>query len=127
MICSECGYTEEGQQNFCRKCGSLVDAETPTVPLTEPMHQPPMNTADILIMLKAELRKKSIEHRAGPFDITFADVDREHNLPVGSTERHIEQAAQASDMVIEKGAARAELRHRPRGPTRVRGFGEDRW
>lgn len=127
MICSKCGHTEEGQQNFCRKCGSLVDTETPTVPLPEGMPQAPMNTIDILIVLRAELRKKSIEHQAGPFDITFVDVDREHNLPPGSTELHIDQAAQECEMDIEKGATKAELRHRPKGPTRMRGFGEGRW
>jgi hypothetical protein len=127
MICSKCGHTEEGEQNFCRKCGSLLDTDISTVPLTECMDQPPMDTTDILIVLKDELRKTSREHRAGAFVITFADVDREHKLPAGSTELHIEQAAQESDMDIKKGATRAELRRRPLKPMRVRGFGEGRW
>ena len=127
MICSKCGSDEEGQINFCRKCGSLLDTAVSTVPLTERMDQPPMDTTDILIVLKDELRKKSIEHRAGPFAITFADVDREHNLPAGSTSQNIEHAAQECDMDVTKGATKAELRHRPKGPTRVHGFGEDRW
>jgi len=127
MICSKCGSDEEGEPNFCRKCGSLLDTELSTVPLTEPMNQPQMDTTDILIVLKDDLRTKQIEHRAAPFAITYADIDREHNLPAGSTELHIGQAAQECDMNIEKGATRAELRHRPKGPMRVRGFGEDRW
>ncbi len=78
-------------------------------------------------MLKDELRKKSREHRAGAFVITYADVDREHKLPAGSTDLHIKQAAEESDMDISKGATRAELRRRPLAPMKVRGFGEERW
>ncbi len=47
MICSKCGHTEEGEQTFCRKCGSLLDTDISTVPLTERMDQPPMDMADI--------------------------------------------------------------------------------
>jgi hypothetical protein len=111
--------TKKDKQNFCRKCGSLLDTAVSTVPLTERMDQPPMDTRDIVIVLKAELRKKQIAHQAGPFDINFADVDREHNLPAGSTKLHIEQAADESEMNIDLGATRAELRHRPKGPSRV--------
>lgn len=126
MICSKCGHTEEGEQNFCRKCGSLLDTDISTVPLTERMNQPQMDTTDILIVLKDELRKKQIEHRAAPFAITFAEVDREHNLPAGSTELHIEQAAQECDMNIVKGATKAELRLRPKGPGIRRAYNESR-
>ena len=31
MICSNCGHSEEGEQNLCRKCGSLLDTEISTV------------------------------------------------------------------------------------------------
>jgi RNA polymerase subunit RPABC4/transcription elongation factor Spt4 len=125
MICPKCG-SEEGQQHFCRKCGTLIDTEISTVPITERMHQPPMDSTDILIVLKDELRKRLTEHRGGPFVITFADVDREQNLPAGSTERHIEQAAQESDMDIKKGTTKAELCQRRTGPATRRAFNESR-
>lgn len=124
MICPKCG-SDEGQQNFCRQCGSLLDTEVSTVPLTERMDQP-MDTIDILIVLKDELRKKLTGHRGGPFVITFADVDREQKLPAGSTERHMEQAAQESGIDIKKGATKAELRQRPTGPATIRAFNESR-
>jgi hypothetical protein len=121
MICSRCGSAfEEGQ--FCRKCGSrLVDPEARTVAITERTGQAAMDKSDILIEIKRELRTHD---GVTPFVIIYADVDREYELPPGSTEQYIELAAQQSDVeIIDKGSTRGELR-RPVRTTRRRVFGE---
>jgi hypothetical protein len=122
MRCTKCGSTEEGQAKFCRKCGNALEgSEAPTVPITDRMEQAPMDKTDILIEIKAELRETKLRERGRiQFKIIYADVDRKHQLPPGSTEQHLEQAAQESDMVIvSKGSTRAELCIREAGPASV--------
>ena len=105
MICSNCGSASE-QGQYCRKCGSLlIDNEARTIPIASPMDK-----GDILIEIKGELRQQ----KTTPFVITYVDVDQAHNLPPGSTEKYIEQAAEESNMeIITKGSTRAEIRRRP--------------
>jgi uncharacterized membrane protein YvbJ len=122
MRCTKCGSTEEGQAKFCRQCGNALEGtEAPTVPITERMEEAPMHETDILIEIKAELREtKRIERGRILFVIIYADVDQKHKLPPGSTEQHLGQAAQESDMeIVTKGPTRAELRIREAGPPRT--------
>src|SRR6266498_1178965 len=107
MKCSNCGSDSE-QGQYCRQCGSrLVDTEAHTVPITEPTNQAPMDKNDILIAIRQHLRQQG----SRTFVITYAEVDRECHLPPGSTEQHIGQAVQETNIeIISKGSTRAELR-----------------
>ena len=109
MNCS-CGepYPEEGK--YCRKCGSpLVNSEAST----ELMEQTSMHAKDILIVIKSVLREKFGETKGNSFVVTYADFDREHNLPSGSTAQYIEKAvgelANEMNIKIDIGSTRAEL------------------
>jgi hypothetical protein len=66
-----------------------------------------MDANDIIIVLADHLRT----FEQNDFSIIFSEVDKQLELPPGSTEKHIESAAKDAELaVVRKGATRISLR-----------------